>query len=104
MLHYESGQKADQLTIDTLAYAKALESAGEERRIAEAHAEALTHHILPDLVTKTDLDQAVNRLEHALRMAIEQTAHQQTVRFFGMVLGVVGLMDAILFALIRLVH
>lgn len=88
------------MAIDTLAYAKALESAGEDRRIAEAHAEALTHHILPDVVTKTDLDQAVDRL----KMAIEQTAHQQTVRFFGMLLGVVGLMDAILFALIRLVH
>lgn len=88
------------MAIDTLAYAKARESAGEDRRIAEAHAEALTHHILPDVVTKTDLDQAVDRL----KMAIEQTAHQQTVRFFGMLLGVVGLMDAILFALIRLVH
>ena len=88
------------MAIDTLAYAKALESAGEDRRIAEAHAEALTHHILPDVVTKTDLDQAVDRL----KMAIEQTAHQQTVRFFGMLLGVVGLMDAVLFALIRLVH
>ena len=65
----------------------------------------------PDLVTKadlaatkTDLEAAMDRLENRLRTAIEQTAHQQTVRFFGMMLGVVGLMNAILFALLRVVH
>ncbi len=81
------------MAVDTLAYAKALEAAGVEREAAEAHAEALVHPVLPDLATKADLDQAVERLEHRLTVAI-----------FGMMVGVVGLMDAILFALLRLVH
>jgi uncharacterized protein YaaN involved in tellurite resistance len=103
------------MTIDTLAYAKALEAAGVERQAAEAHAEALTHHVLPDLVTKPDLEQVVarlegridqvaDRLEQRIDLTAERTAHQQTVRLFGMVLGIVGLTDAILFALLRVVH
>jgi hypothetical protein len=78
---------------DTLAYTKALEAAGVDRRAAEAQAEALVNHVLPDLVTKADLDQAIERLEHRL-----------TVRFFGLMLGVNGLMNGILFALLRFVH
>ncbi|HEY1261178.1 MAG TPA: hypothetical protein VGF34_18155 [Stellaceae bacterium] len=81
------------MTIDTLAYTKALEAAGVERRVAEAQAEALINHVLPDLVTKADLEQAIERLEHRL-----------TVRFFGLMLGVNGLMNGILFALLRFVH
>jgi hypothetical protein len=92
------------MTIDTLAYAKALEAAGVNREAAEAHAEALTHHVLPDLATKTDLDQAVERLEHRIDHAVEQSEHRLTVRFFGMTLGIVGVMNAILFALLRVVH
>jgi hypothetical protein len=68
------------MAIDTLAYTKTFEAAGVDRQAAEAHA------------TKPDLDQALERLEHRL-----------TVRFFGMMLGIVGLMKAILFAL-RVVH
>lgn len=81
------------MTIDTLAYSKALEAAGVDRRAAEAQAEALVKHVLPDLVTKADLEQAIERLEHRL-----------TVRFFGLMLGVNGLMNGILFALLRFVH
>ena len=92
------------MTIDTLAYAKALEAAGVERQAAEAHAEALTRHVLPDLVAKTDLDRAVERLEHRIDQAVEQSEHRLTVRFFGMMLGIVGVMNAILFALLRVVH
>ena len=43
------------MAIDTLAYCKALEAAGVDRRAAEAQAEALINHVLPDLVTKADL-------------------------------------------------
>lgn len=43
------------MTIDTLAYVKALEAAGVERHAAEAQVEALTRHILPDIATKSDL-------------------------------------------------
>ena len=45
------------MTIDTLAYTKALEAAGIERGAAEAQAEALIKYVLPDLVTKADLEQ-----------------------------------------------
>lgn len=38
-----------------MAYVKSLEAAGVDRRAAEAHAEALTHHIFPDLATKDDI-------------------------------------------------
>ncbi len=81
------------MTIDTLAYTKALEAAGIERKAAEAQAEAPVRHVLPDLVTKADLEQAIERLEHRL-----------TLRFFGLMLGVNGLMNGILFALLRFVH
>jgi hypothetical protein len=81
------------MAIDTLAYCKALEAAGIDRTAAEAQAGALVNHVLPDLVTKADLDQAIDRLEHRL-----------TVRVFGMMLGTVGVMDGILFALLRVVH
>jgi hypothetical protein len=81
------------MAIDTLAYTKSLEAAGVDRRAAEAHAEALTHHVLPDLATKADLEQGLERLKHDL-----------TVRVFGLVLGVVGVMNGILFALLRLAH
>jgi hypothetical protein len=88
------------MAIDTPAYAKKLESVGVERRAAEAQAEALaeilTHNVLPDLATKSDLAQAVERLEHR----IEQAVAQQTLRMFA----IVGLLNGILFALIRLVH
>jgi hypothetical protein len=81
------------MTIDTLAYTKALEASGVDRSVAEAQAEALVNYVLPDLVTKADLEHALERLEHRL-----------TVRFFGMMIGVVGVMDGILFALLRFVH
>ena len=43
------------MAIDTLAYVKALEAAGVERKTAEAQVEALSRHILPDLATKSDI-------------------------------------------------
>jgi hypothetical protein len=92
------------MTIDTLAYVKTLEASGVDRKAAEAQAEALTKHVLPDLVTRADLDQAVERLEHGIDRTVEQSEHRLTVRFFGMTLGIVGVMNAILFALLRVVH
>ncbi len=77
------------MTIDTLAYSKALEAAGVDRRAAEAQAEALARHVLPQLVTKADLDIAIERLEHRLTLRL---------------IGIVGAFDAALFALLRFVH
>lgn len=76
------------MTIDTLAYTKALEAAGVGRDAAEAQPEALAKS-----VTEADLCIGLERLEHRL-----------TFRFFGMLLGVVGVMDAVLFALLRFGH
>ncbi len=92
------------MTVDTLACAKALEAAGVQRQAAEAHAEALTEHVLPNPATKADLDQAVEGLEHRIDYAVELSEHRLTVRVFGMMLGIVGVMNAILFALLRVVH
>jgi|HubBroStandDraft_6_1064221.scaffolds.fasta_scaffold232882_2 hypothetical protein len=88
------------MAIDTLAYTKALEAAGVDRLAAEAQAEALVNHVLPDLVTKADLTATKVDLEQAM----ERLEHRLTVRVFGMVLGIVGVMDSILFALLRVVH
>lgn len=80
--------QAAEMTIDTLAY-KALEAAGVDRRAAEAQAEALATHVLPQLVTKADLDSAVERFEHRLTLRL---------------IGIVGAFDAALFALLLFVH
>jgi hypothetical protein len=39
-------------TIDTLAYTKALEAAGVDRRAVEAQAEARVNYVLPELVSQ----------------------------------------------------
>ena len=92
------------MAVDTLAYCKALEAAGVDRKVAEAQAEALVNHVLPDLVTKADLAATKSELQHAIELAIERSEHRLTVRFFGLMLGVNGLMNGILFALLRFVH
>lgn len=43
------------MAIDTLAYTKTLERAGVDRQVAEAHAEAMLHHVFPQLATKQDI-------------------------------------------------
>jgi hypothetical protein len=99
------------MAIDTLAYVKTLEAAGVDRRAAEAHAEALTGHVLPDVATKADIDQLrqamradIHQLRQATRADLEQMKHELTVRVFGLVLGIVGAMNAVLFALLRAVR
>ena len=84
------------MTIDTLAYSKALEAAGVERSAAEAPAEALAKYVLPDLVTKADLTATKVDLEHAM----ERLEHRLTLRL----IGIVGAFDAALFALLRFAH
>jgi hypothetical protein len=51
------------MTIDTREYVKKLEAAGVERKLAEAHAEALRATVVQDLATKHDLQTEVQRLE-----------------------------------------
>jgi hypothetical protein len=60
------------MTIDTLAYAKHLESAGIDRGAAEAHAEAMAHHVFPQLASKADLEKAVSDI--TLRLMVTMIA------------------------------
>ena len=78
------------MALDTLAYAKHLEQAGIVRAHAEALAEALNAHVLPDLATKPDLEN--------LRRDLVAVMHQiqlQSIGIFAVLLGV-------LFAFIKL--
>ena len=61
---------------DTLGYAKHLVGAGVERAQAEAPAEAARQFIMTELVTKTDLQQA-----------LEHQALQLTVRLGGIIVA-----------------
>ena len=93
------------MAVDTLAYAKALETAGVDRAAAEAQATALAQHVLPDLVTGTDVANLATKVDIAeLKTGMAELKYDLSWRFFGMTLGIVGLMNAILFALLRVVH
>lgn len=54
--------------IDTLGYAKHLQGAGIEAKHAEAHAEAVRDYVMKDLVTKADMDAALDR--QTIRLAV----------------------------------
>jgi hypothetical protein len=77
-----------------------LEAAGVDRRAAKAHAEALTGHEFPDVGTRAEIGQ----LRQATRADLEQVKHELTVPVFGLVHGIVGVLNAILFALLRVVR
>lgn len=69
---------------DTLGFAKKLESAGIPRDHAEAHAEAAREFVMAELVTKTDLREALEKQTLAL-----------TVRLGGMLIVAIGALAAI---------
>ena len=54
----------DAMTIDTLGYVKKLEAAGVDRRLAEAHAEAMNEKVLPLLATRLDITNLENKMEN----------------------------------------
>ena len=56
------------MTIDTLEYVKRLEAAGVERKLAEAHAEALRATVVQDLSTKHDLQTEIQRVEAKVQL------------------------------------
>lgn len=68
---------------DTLGYAKHLRNAGISNDHAEAHAEAAREFIMAELVTKTDL-----------QAAIETQTLRLTVRLGGIVAGGIGVLAA----------
>jgi hypothetical protein len=43
------------MAFDTLEFANALEKGGLEREQAQAHAQALKDHVMPELATKSDI-------------------------------------------------
>lgn len=58
------------MTIDTLGYVKRLEAAGVDRKIAEAHMEALNGAVVPELATRLDLERLGERLEQKIDTAL----------------------------------
>jgi hypothetical protein len=50
------------MAVDTLAYVTSLEGEGIERRVAEAHPQAMLDAVLPNLATKHDFDTVEQRL------------------------------------------
>lgn len=54
------------MSIDTLGYVKRLTAAGIEQEKAEAHAEALRDHLIPQLATSHDLEMQTSRFEAML--------------------------------------
>ena len=60
------------MTIDTQEYVKKLEAAGLDRKVAEAHAEALRATVVEDLATKNDLQTEVQRLEAKIQTEVQR--------------------------------
>jgi hypothetical protein len=71
--------------LDTLGYAKHLRESGVPDDQAEAHAEAARDFMMAELVTKTDLEAALDRV--TLRM---------TVRFGVMLVAGIGALAALM--------
>lgn len=97
------------MAIDTLAYTKALEAAGVERHVAEAHAEALIQALSGEVATKADIaavradlaQLATKSDSFATKTELAELKYELTWRVFGIVLAVVGVADGVLFALLR---
>jgi hypothetical protein len=56
------------MTVDTLEYTKKPEAAGLDRKLAEAHAEALRSAVASELATKADLNTETQRLDSKLQL------------------------------------
>ncbi len=78
--------------IDTLRYARRLKEAGVASEQAEAMADALAGELVPNLVTKTDLGNAVSELKADIA-ALEA---RLTWRFLGGVTVIVGFAVALI--------
>jgi hypothetical protein len=87
---------------DTLGYAKRLREAGVPNPQAEGHAEAAREFIMTELVTKQDLQVAINSLEarlagriDTLQAAMETQTLRLTVRLGGIVAAGIGILALI---------
>ena len=88
--------------LDTLGYAKHLRDNGVPGNQAEAHAEAARDFIMTELVTKQDLQAAINSLEarlegriDILQAAMETQTLRLTVRLGGIVAAGIGILALI---------
>jgi hypothetical protein len=77
--------------MDTLGYAKRLRDAGIPQQQAEAHAEATRDFVMAELVTKSDLQTAVQLLE----AKIEAQTLRLTVRLGALLAAGIALLAAI---------
>ena len=82
------------MAIDTLGYSDYLEEHGVPRDQAKAHATAANQFLFPQLVTQPDLKLAVSDLKRDMA----ELKSDLTMR----VVAIVGLLDAALFALLKL--
>ena len=87
---------------DTLGYAKRLREAGVPNPQAEGHVEAAREFIMIELVTKQDLQTAINSLEarlggriDALQAAMETQTLRLTVRLGGIVAAGISILALI---------
>jgi hypothetical protein len=55
---------------DTLGYSKHLQGAGVEAKVADAHAEAARDYVMTELVTKTDLNLALENVKTSLTVRL----------------------------------
>ena len=69
------------MTIDTLEYVKKLEAAGVERKLAEAHAEALREAVAREVATKADVDAGVLRLDNRIDASVQVLRGEFETRF-----------------------
>lgn len=71
---------------DTLTFSQRLQQAGASKALADEHAQLVREMVMTDLVTKSDLDAALNR---------------QTLTFGGMLMAAIGILLTALPFLIR---
>jgi hypothetical protein len=69
------------MTIDTLEYVKKLEAAGVERKLAEAHAEALREAVAREVATKADVEAGVLRLDNRIDTSAQALRADFETRF-----------------------
>jgi hypothetical protein len=80
------------IAFDTLGYAQRLRDAGVEQKIAEAHAAAARDFVMAELVTKSDLQQAIALLDQK----IETQTLRLTVRLGVLMAAGIAVLGAVL--------
>ena len=80
---------------DTLSFARHLREHGIPQEQAEAHAEAVRNYVMIELVTKQDLNVAVEHIQQKLDLTIENLKLTLTVRLGAMLFLAVGALAAL---------